>query len=262
MIKILVPVDFSDTSINALQFAIDLFKGRSLKITVLHTYGTPSSAFHMKSLDRVLEEDAERELNQLIRRFEQSEPDVLLKPLNLKGDAVHTVNSIADKGEHDLVVMGTKGASGLKEVFMGSVAGGVVKGTVAPVLVVPAGVKFNGLAKMVLAIGEAPSDTERLIATLRQIKETRGSEIDLFHIGEESDMEELIAPFKELDPVVTLAQGTGDVNKQLNTHLAKVNGDMLCLIRSKRGFFEGFFHESVTLQQTFHSPVPVLVLHN
>ncbi len=70
MYKVLVPVDFSDTSLNALRYAVRMFKPHPLKITVLHTYGTPSSAFHMKSLDRVLAEDADRELDRFIKKVE------------------------------------------------------------------------------------------------------------------------------------------------------------------------------------------------
>ncbi|MBK7409923.1 MAG: universal stress protein [Saprospirales bacterium] len=54
MNKILVPIDFSDTSLNALFYAIQLFTRSMVEITVLHTYETTSSAFHLKSMDRIL----------------------------------------------------------------------------------------------------------------------------------------------------------------------------------------------------------------
>ena len=51
MIKILVPIDFSDTSVNALQYAIDLFKDSMLEVTLIHVYGAQSTALMMKSID-------------------------------------------------------------------------------------------------------------------------------------------------------------------------------------------------------------------
>jgi nucleotide-binding universal stress UspA family protein len=56
MNKILVPVDFSDASSNALSYAIQLFGASSLEITVLHIYGAKSSgALLLKNIDGMLE---------------------------------------------------------------------------------------------------------------------------------------------------------------------------------------------------------------
>ncbi|MBT8270429.1 MAG: universal stress protein, partial [Bacteroidia bacterium] len=49
MLRILVPVDFSDTSKNALRYAAHLFEGSKLEITVLHIFGAKSTALMMKS---------------------------------------------------------------------------------------------------------------------------------------------------------------------------------------------------------------------
>ena len=74
MEKILVPVDFSDTSLNALTYAIKLLNGSNVEITVLHSYQMSSSAFSMKSMDRLMEEDAQREMDALVKKFQQVLP--------------------------------------------------------------------------------------------------------------------------------------------------------------------------------------------
>ena len=62
MYNILVPVDFSPTSVHALEYALDLFASYPIKVTVLHAYKSYSGAFHVKSMDRVLGEEAEKQM--------------------------------------------------------------------------------------------------------------------------------------------------------------------------------------------------------
>lgn len=264
MYKVLVPVDFSDTSLNALRYAVKMFKPHPLKVTVLHTYGTPSSAFHMKSLDRVLADDAEREMDRFIKKLEREEPDVLFKPVNIKGEAVHAIKSMADRGDYDLVVMGTKGASGLKEVFVGSVAGGVIAGTAAPVLVVPSGNVFEPVDKLVFALGDVALTDDALAKPLLMLIELFGCHVDILHVTDEEDpdLTDKLGPLADLDSSVHIARGSGSVHDHLNNYLENSGAGMICLVRSKHGFFNRIFQSSVTLKQTFDSPVPLLVLHS
>ena len=48
----------------------------------------------------------------------------------------------------------------------------------------------------------------------------------------------------------------------MNDYLIEHDSEMLCLIRGKKGFFDRLFKESVTLKETFDSPVPLLILHD
>ena len=157
MNKILVPVDFSKTSANALYYAIQLFATSSSEITVLHSYDTRSSAaLLMKNIDGVLEKDAQHKMDELIQEVQQKYPDANLNPKIIKRPTISAISALGDSGDFDFIVMGTKGASGLKEVFMGSVAGGVISRTSAPVIVVPANYSFRSLEEIVFAIGNDP----------------------------------------------------------------------------------------------------------
>ena len=57
---------------------------------------------------------------------------------------------------------------------------------------------------------------------------------------------------------VRLTSGSAFLRDYIATH----DCGMLCLLREKKGFFERLFTESVTLKQTFHSPIPLLILHD
>ena len=264
MNKILVPVDFSEISMNALSYAIALFKGLETEITVLHTYDMSSSAFHMKSMDRILEEDARDEMDKFLKKVDASEPNITLKDKIVMGNAVGIINGLGNSGDYDFIVMGTKGASGLKEVFIGSVAGGVISKTKAPVLVVPEEYPFRPFDEIVFSVGNKPFSDASVVEPLRKIVKICSCKLKVLHIAEEekkTDLGEVLKPIEDLDPSVTYAFGTGNINQRINDYLAEENVGLLCLMRSKKDVFYRLMQGSVTLKQTFNSTVPLLILH-
>lgn len=264
MNKILVPVDFSETSSNALMYTIKLFGASSLEITVLHIYGARSTALLMKNIDDVLEKDARHRMDQLLENVQKEYPEVVFKPKITKSYAVSAIAALGDSGHFDFIVMGTKGASGLKEVFMGSVAGGVVSKTSAPVIVVPADHEFRSLEQIVFAVSDDPFSSPEIIAPLRKIATMHQSKIKVLHIADEKtpQIEKALEAIEDLNPSVDYAFGTGDTNRDLNDYLMTDYSGLLCLIRTKKGFLDRLLNESVTLKQTFNSPVPLLILHD
>lgn len=119
MNTILVPLDFSDTSTNALKYALQLFGSSPLEVTVLHIYGVESTALLMRNIDGVLVKDANQKLSELLKNIRIEYPDVSFKTKIVKNNPVSAIVSLGNSGNYDYIVMGTKGASGLKEVFLG-----------------------------------------------------------------------------------------------------------------------------------------------
>lgn len=264
MVKILVPIDFSDTSVNALQYAIDLFKDSMLEITLLHIYGAQSTALMMKSIDGILIRDANEKLADLIKKMESKSENVVFKTKLVKNYAVSRISEFGDSGYYNLIVMGTKGVSGLKEVFMGSVAGGVISKTSAPVIVVPLDYKFKSLDQVVFAVGDDDLSKQSVLKPLHDLVRTHNAELEILHISKNGapEFEKLLAALNGLKPKMTKKDGAGDLNQHLNVHIQNNDTDLLCLLRAKKSFLDRFFSESVTLKQTFNSPVPILVLHD
>jgi nucleotide-binding universal stress UspA family protein len=264
MIKILVPVDFSATSSNALTYAIRLFGVSELEITLLHVYETRSTTMMIKNIDKMIEDDCRLEMNELIEKFIKKHPKVTFKFKILKDYAVQAIRAYGDSGDYDFIVMGTQGASGLKEVFLGSVAGGVISKTTAPVIVVPEGYAFAPLNEIVVALGDAPFSKKEVADPLRKIASLHKSKIKVLHISDEKpdSIESALKEINDLNPSVEYTFGSGDIHEDLNEYLIKNDSGLLCLMRSKKGFFERLFKESVTLKQTFDSPAPLLILHD
>ncbi|WP_350285313.1 universal stress protein [uncultured Croceitalea sp.] len=262
MNKILVPIDFSKTSTNALAYAVEFF-GPSLEILVLHSFDTRSrAALLMKNIDDVIEKDARAKMDELMQRMRKKYPDIVFKPKIVKLKAVSAITALGDSGDFDFIVMGTKGASGLKEVFMGSIAGGVISKTLAPVIVVPEEYHFRALDEIVFAIGNEPF-SYATVDPLKKIVKKHKSKVKVLHIADKktSDLDIPLSHIADLNPSIDYAFGTGNTNKDLNDYLMKDFAGLLCMVRAKKGFMERLLSESVTLKQTFNSPVPLMILH-
>jgi hypothetical protein len=219
----------------------------------------------IKNIDKMIERDSRRTLKELINKTQKEYPEVVLKPRILKDQAISAIAELGDSGDFDYIVMGTKGASGLQEVFLGSVAGGVISKTSAPVIVVPAGYSFRPLEEILVALSDEPLSDRKVADPLRRLAGMHESKIKVLHIAEKGpeEVERALEDFDDLDPSFDYAMGTDDINKDLNHYLLEdSDATLLCLIRKKKSFTSRLLKESVTLKQTFDSPVPLLILHD
>jgi nucleotide-binding universal stress UspA family protein len=136
--KILVPIDFSECSDEAMQYAGELarvFKARILLIHVLqpHAYGmteTFNLVDHYAALKMIAEPLLEESRKKLSKRGLKVETDLR------SGMAHSEILEKARTGKADLIVMGSHGRTGLEHFLLGSVAEKVVRLSPCPVLTV------------------------------------------------------------------------------------------------------------------------------
>jgi nucleotide-binding universal stress UspA family protein len=148
MQKILVPLDFSESADRALDYAIALAGlTKAREMVVLHVVeplmlaapvaaGMPTIG-HPPNLLKDLRDSAARELQVRAERVRRASLDV--RSTVLEGTAAETIARAAGQEGVDLIVMGTRGRTGLAHVLFGSVAERTVGRTSCPVLLVPVG---------------------------------------------------------------------------------------------------------------------------
>ena len=138
--KILVPLDFSSHSEAALGVAIELAREQGGELHLLHAYELPTAvtmaygiAIPQSVWDGVQEAAAAR-LEQARRRVEAA--GVPVKTHLATSPAADAIIAAAESQAIDLVVMGTRGLTGLKHVLLGSVAERTIRNAPCPVLTV------------------------------------------------------------------------------------------------------------------------------
>lgn len=261
MIKVLVPVDFSETSEKAVAYACQMFKSSQIEVTILHIFGTHSTALLMKNLDDLLLKDAKKNVSAIVEEYSEISPHVSFKTLLVKNYAIPTIVNYGNSENFDIIVMGTKGATGLKEVFLGSITGGVISKTKAPVIVVPTDYRLSYPKRITFAVTDKKLFQKSNLDALSLIVKSNDSNVTVLHVSvNENDVfasDDIT--HAELNFTVENIKGSGDTNKDINSYVNKNKADLLCLIRSKKGFLTRMLKDSVTLKQTFNSSIPLLI---
>jgi nucleotide-binding universal stress UspA family protein len=138
--RILVPIDFSETSNRALDDAIDLARALGASVSVVHVYQVPAYAFldatvvAPAELAAQLSDAAQKGLDAAVAS--RKERGVELRGILAEGIAWEEVNRLCKELPADLVVVGSHGRRGLPRALLGSVAEKIVRTCLAPVLVI------------------------------------------------------------------------------------------------------------------------------
>lgn len=270
MVNILVPIDFSQLSKSALKYAIRIANRLGGNITVLHIV-TRRRAFRASMMETLLMsennliENYERELERLIRTMsEQYTNKMPIKFQVVRGAYFpSTLLQEARRRRSGLIVMGTRGASGLTKAVLGSNTTSVIEVSHVPVLAVPEKADFRGFRNVVYA-----SDLENLegeLDILIPYIEKFGSMIHLLHIvppgthieGIEAEIEEVLKKY-DYRNIITLVLVAHDIDSALGQYVQNARADVLAMFTHEPSFFEKVFDRSTTRRMAFHSNVPLL----
>ena len=267
MKMILVPTDFSEHANNALRYAINIGNYFEAKIELVHVYEMKVIIGSSTLVREYLKEDAERDLADNIRSFKDLIfGKTILNGRAIDGNPIDVICSIANNEDFDMIVMGTQGASGLKEIFLGSKTSGVMKQTHIPILAIPNSFTYRPIKDIIFGVDSGIVADDQVLTPLLELAKAYKSTIKILHL----DKEKMVVGY---DPGIDISlgeiphsfhrvSGTNDVNGVINLFVYEENSDMLCMIRRDRNFWSNLFHRSVTTKEVFDSPVPLLILRD
>ncbi|MBT8321310.1 MAG: universal stress protein, partial [Eudoraea sp.] len=275
MKKILILTDFSDPAWNALFTALKLHEGRECQFLLLHTY-EPSFAgvLSSKAKSRVgvlydsLEAHTHGEL-QIIEDYlgvHHHEPHHHIRTLSIAEDLVEGIQKTVREEEIDLIVMGTKGATGAREVFMGSNTVKVIrKVRNCPILVVPSERDFKTLQAVVFPTDFTKRYDPYELSPLLDLVHAWQAKIIVFQVAEEFKLSFEQSKNKKLlekrlhSALVEWKRGRlkSTVEEAIMEFIEACDADMIALIHYQHTFMESLTHEPVIKKIGFHTPVPM-----
>lgn len=279
MKRILIPTDFSNNAWNAICYAMRLFQNQECDFFLLNTYTPviPSSRFMAPMVNGVRIEDAVRStsengLSKTVRRIrkEFNNPKHSFETISSFNLLADEVKDVVDTYGIDLIVTGTKGASGMDEVFMGSNTVRIIKNTKkCPILAIPRNFeymapseiafatdfnRFYSLSELTPLIDLANSfeATIRIVHVQYEIKAL--TELQLFNLNMLrkyfANVEHYIHTVSELNSV----SHTLDVfSKELDIHL-------LAMLHYQHSYMERMTREPIVKRTAFHTQIPLLVI--
>jgi len=270
MVNILVPTDFSQLSKSAVKYAIKIANRLDGNVTVLHVM-TMTRALRLSMMERIrssehnMMDTAEAELEVMIKTIaEQYKAKTPVKYQVVRGSYFpSTLLREARRLRSGLIVMGTRGASGLAKAVLGSNTNSVIEVSHVPVLAVPEKADFKGFRNVVYA-SDLRNIEEELEILIRYI-ERFGSTIHLIHIvppGDQVDVieakiEDVLKRFAYKN-IITLVLVDNDVESALDQYVEVSKADVLAMFTHEISFVEKVFDRSMTRNMAFHSRVPLL----
>ncbi|MBT8297900.1 MAG: universal stress protein, partial [Maribacter sp.] len=152
MFQILIPTDFSKNAWNALEYGLKLFESINCTFYLLHINPIPTysgAGTSVKGSSKMVQESVLREskesLEQLLLEIKNipASPKHTFIPIALYDFFVDSIKREVETRKINLIIMGTKGSTGLKKVTMGSNTGDVITKVKCPLLAVPENAKFK-----------------------------------------------------------------------------------------------------------------------
>lgn len=276
MKKILFPTDFSPAADNAFIYALELAKATGASIVTLHTYEVPdlrrSSLQHTLAVfyESLNLEEFENYKDNIpsLRKIaeEQNLADVEVYHTLHEGQAETSIVRQAKEEGVDLIVMGTTGATGAKEIFLGSVAGEVMENAPCPVLGVPAEARFDGrLDHLVFTTTYAEEEKKALRWLVDWSKlfpaHIHCLHVDLSHTEDLThNMDAFRNEFSSLGKLSFAVVDGNDFEPAVTDFLAATKADALAMVTHKRNFFQELFSYSRTKKMMYHLKTPVMSL--
>lgn len=273
MKKIIVPVDFSEHSEYALETAASIAKKFNAEILALHMLEL-SDSFLTKG-----DSDLNAETAFFLKMAEKRFKDVLEKeylegvtitPIIKHFKVFSEVNDVAKEHDADMVVMGSHGASGIKEMFIGSNTEKVVRHSNIPVLIVKNNPVLSDFKTVVFAC-DFSEDSVDAYQEANALFSTLGAEMKIVYVNlpdnrflSSTEMENRVASFfQKADGAIDHMKDVAYVNdysiERGILNYANVNGaDVIAVATHGRKGLAHFFEGSISEDIANHSALPVM----
>lgn len=277
--RILLPTDFSKNALNAIRYALNLYGNQCCDIYFLNAYQV-----HGYSIDSMMVPEPGEKFYEAAKKRSEDGFDRLEEILKLHGknekhtyhtistynSLLHAIKSNIAKKDIDIVVMGTKGATGSDTILFGTNTVDVMeKVTECPVMAIPEHVVFATPEEIVFPTDYTTGFKRRELNNIKEISRLHGSFVRVLHIKEDPELSRVQESNK-----ILLEAILKDINHSFHMlHDIKVHtgiaafiesrgSDMIAFVNRKHGFFSNMLSKPLVKQLGYHSRIPVLALND
>src|SRR5690606_24213253 len=272
--KILCPTDFSECSLNAIEYAAKLGEKFQAQLILFHV---PDKEDYMKLFSKSKEEQnflsfARIKLENLVQEVENESLQQGLKSCEgiiEEGKTVNTIIKYAEENNVDLIVMGTEGVNDFKKNYIGTRSSEVIERADQDVFIIPRKVFFKQPKKLVFATDYIEED-KLAIQKVVELAKFYDCEIDIVHVGTKmrtidkalhQTMINEIKPFVQYDKVnYVLKSYRDEPGLGLESYLITAKGDILITFSKKKSWFEQIFTQNLSKKMSYFINKPLFVI--
>ena len=281
MKNILVPIDYSDTARNTVDYGLGLAKQlHAGKIILYNAFQPPVPVDNMNIATDTnfntlgfydiesLTESNKIHLEKLTAEVrEASGGDIEVESVSEFNTLRDGVEELCRMQNISLIVMGISEADGLTETLIGSNSLDIARHTTTPVMIVPHHAIYKPVQQILFTCDYKNVSTTVPAATLKNWLAATGAHLHVLHVDADKEIEahlQQAAVLKNLLHDVDADYHTiqhADFKEAVNTFTSQHHIDLIIAVPKKHSFFQGLFHHSHTKTLAFHSHIPLLLVH-
>ena len=274
MKKILVPIDFSKQALRAIKAAAKIARETGSEVYLLHMIDLPSDENDIEA-----HADASNPAKMLFLKKVHEKFRELKRSKLLEGIVIHeevrfhkTFTGIIGYSKElniDLIVMGSHGSTGMKEIFIGSNTERVVRHSDVPVLVVKEEMETAGFSKFVFA-SDFSKDVKPAFGRFLAFIKTFDASVELLFVNTirnfeptKKTSERLLNFVSEFDmPEHTLSiYNDKSIEKGILNYSQDVDADVIALVTHQRSGLASMLNESISEDLVNHAFIPVITFN-
>ena len=278
MRTILLLTDFSENAWNALFTALKLFEKTPTRFLIMNCYEpTFAPVLGHKSKERLaviydsLSLNSKKQLTETMNYLHKHHQNEFheFSEISIEGEIVDSVKEIQQEYSPELIVMGTKGATKARDVYLGSNTVKVIKKTHnCPVLAVPADHDFKSLKRIIFPTDFSRKYHEAEIRPLRSLAKLWNSRLIVFQVtdgvrlaaGQIENKALLESHLIGLSLEFQSVAWNSNIRRAILNEVESAKGDMVVLINYSHTFLERITREPVVKKMAFQTNVPLLII--
>lgn len=270
--KILVPVDFSPSSLKVVRFAGSIARLFNSEIIIFHVNESPAvmAAEPLVSLDfTYIEAEINKELEKIKDMLSSEFQLSKVRTHSIPGYTVNEIKSETEDENADLVVMGSISKSDVS-LLSASVASGVTSKVDCPVLIIPDNTVFRAPARVLFITNYHENEIAPLLFLISLLAPFK-SELIILHVG---DHDKKSLPEKSVDeynkkifdrlsyPGIKFQNADVESLEKNGEEFIKANGiDWISFTSKKRSLFDKLTSRNIVRDILLRSTIPMLSFH-
>lgn len=278
MKRILIPTDFSKNSRNAINYGLELFKKTKCIFHITHINPIPpysGAGTSVRGTSTLLKEtvltQSKKDLKKLLSYIEEHHKNdlhtfVTISKYDFFVDGIK--RELEDK-KIDLIIMGTKGASGLKKATMGSNTGDVITKVKCPLMAIPENATYKKPKEIAFPTDYHINYDIKVLDTIIGMVTMNDSVLRVVHISKKGEMlsEEQLSNKEFLHDYLrgidhSFHSLTGSkLETAIQCFVESRDIDLVAMVAKNLNFFQRILFRPAVEEISYHTDIPFLVLH-
>lgn len=273
MKKIVAPVDFSEPSVNAAKYAIQLAGDiPDASVTLYYVYETIIAGSDSSPL--LVDPDARKHLALValsnLKRELESVTTVPVEVVAEEGRLAEALERFVKRNEIDLIVMGITGSSKIEQLLIGSNTLNVISKDICPVFIVPGEASYKKINRVVFTSDLKDVESSTPLRPLKKFLDQFHPELYLVHVtpvhegvpeGEQEQKRKLESMLEGYSPKAFFVLGENFASG-VEDFAGERNAQIIITVPRRHSFLGSLFKASHTKKLAFNSEIPILALHS